>query len=127
MKILREGVAPLFARLLLSVIFVTSTISKLFSWSDNVSYVAAKLPVPRAMLLAALMIELLGSLCLILGFRARIAATVMLAYMIPVTLVFHSFMSTNFEKNLGIMGGLLMVAAYGSGRFSLSDPKPATA
>jgi len=127
MTILRDGIAPLAARLLLSVIFVTSTISKHFGWSDNVSYVATKLPVPRAMLLAALMVELLGSLCLILGFRARIAATVMFAYMIPVTFVFHTFMSTNFEKNLGIMGGLLMVAAYGSGSFSLRDPRPATA
>ena len=64
---------PLLARLLLSVIFVTGTISKFFDWSDNVSYVATKLPLPCAMLLAALLIELLGSLSLILGFRARIA------------------------------------------------------
>ena len=51
---------PLLARLLLSVIFVTSTINKFFGWSDNGSYVATKLPMPRAMLLAALLIELLG-------------------------------------------------------------------
>jgi uncharacterized membrane protein YphA (DoxX/SURF4 family) len=37
------------------------------------------------MLLAALLIELLGSLSLILGFGARIAAAIMFAYMIPVT------------------------------------------
>jgi len=56
------------------------------------------------MLLAALLIELLGALSLILGFRARIAAAIMFVYMIPVTFAFHTLMSTNFEKNLGVMG-----------------------
>ena len=45
----------------------------------------------------------------------------MFVYMIPVTFAFHTLMSTNFEKNLGIMGGLLMIAAYGSGIYSLND------
>jgi len=80
-----------------------------------------KLPMPRAMLLAALLIELLGSLSLILGLRAGIAAAIMFAYMIPVTFAFHTLMSTNFEKNLGITGGLMMIAAYRSGIHSLSD------
>lgn len=60
------------------------------------------------MLLAALLIELLGSLSWILGFRPRIATAIMLVYMIPVTFAFHTQMSTNFETNLRIMGGLLM-------------------
>ena len=65
------------------------------------------------------LIELLGSLSLILGFSR--AAAIMFVYMIPVTFAFHTLMSTNFAKNLGIMGGLLMIAAYGSGIDSLSD------
>jgi uncharacterized membrane protein YphA (DoxX/SURF4 family) len=36
-----------------------------------------------------------------------------------VTLIFHKFFSTQFQKNLGIMGGLLMVAVYGPGKFAL--------
>jgi uncharacterized membrane protein YphA (DoxX/SURF4 family) len=45
----------------------------------------------------------------------------MFVYMIPVTFAFHTLMAKNFEKNLGIMGGLLMIAAYGSGIDSLGD------
>jgi putative oxidoreductase len=63
----------------------------------------------------------LGSLSLIVGFGARIAASVMFLYLIPVNLLLHDFMSTQFEKNLGIMGGLLMIAAYGPGRISFSS------
>jgi len=45
----------------------------------------------------------------------------MFVYMIPVTFAFHTLMSTNFEKNLGIMCGVLMIAAYGSGIYALGD------
>jgi uncharacterized membrane protein YphA (DoxX/SURF4 family) len=52
---------------------------------------------------------------------ARIAASVMFLHLIPVTVLLHDFMSTQFEKNFGIMGGLLMIAAYGPGWISLSS------
>jgi len=118
---LTQGVIPLIGRLLLSVIFSTSAISKSFSWAGNVEYMSAKqLPLIPLFLAAALLIEALGSLCLITGFASRLAATVMFLYMIPVTFLLHDFMGTQFQKNLGIMGGLLMVAAFGPGRFALA-------
>jgi putative oxidoreductase len=120
-----EGIPPLLGRLLVGVIFVTSAISKSFGWNGNVEYMASKgLPLVPVLLAAALLIELLGSLALITGFAARIAASVMFLYMIPVTFLLHEFMSTNFEKNLGIMGGLLLIASYGPGKFSLGGRRP---
>jgi putative oxidoreductase len=109
-------VLPLIARLLISAIFVTSAISKFFGWEGNVQYMTSKhLTHVTILLSAALIVEALGSLSLIVGFGARIAASVMFLYLIPVTVLLHDFMSTQFEKNLGIMGGLLMIAAYGPG------------
>lgn len=122
MKLLTEALLPLIARLLISTIFVTSAISKSFGWGENVAYMASKHLTHVAILLgAALIVEALGSLSLIMGFGARIAASVMFLYLIPVTFLLHDFMSTQFEKNLGIMGGLLMIAAYGPGRLSLGS------
>jgi len=119
--VLRYGFLPLLGRLLLSVIFVTSTISKLYSWDSNVQYMASKHMTHIAVLLGtALIIEGLGSLSLISGFETRIAASILFLYLIPVTFLLHDFMSTQFEKNLGIMGGLLMLAANGPGRVSVS-------
>lgn len=74
------------------------------------------------LLATALLIELLGSICLITGLAARAAATVMFLYLVPVTFLLHEFMSTNFQKNVGIMGGLLMIAAMGPGNFALDSP-----
>jgi putative oxidoreductase len=118
---LTQGVIPLIGRLLLSVIFSTSAISKSFGWAGNVAYMSANhLPLIPPLLAAALLIEALGSLCLITGFASRLAATVMFLYMVPVTFLLHDFMGTQFQKNLGIMGGLLMVASFGPGRFALA-------
>lgn len=121
---LREGLLPLLGRVLLSVIFVTSTISKLFGWDGNVQYMASKHMAHIPVLLgAALIVEGLGSLSLITGYGTRVMALVLFLYLIPVTLLLHEFMSTQFEKNLAIMGGLLFVAAYGPGRWSLDGRK----
>jgi len=115
----RDG-AALSARLLLAVIFFTSSIAKIGSWSGNVEYVRSHhVPLPSIALAAALAVELATWISLATGFGARPAAAVGFLYMIPVTFVFHSFFSTSFQKNLGIMGGLLMVAAFGPGAFAL--------
>ena len=122
MSIFRDAVFPLVGRLLLSVIFATSAISKMFSWSVNVDYVHSKgLPMVTLLLAAALVIELLGSLSLITGYFSRTASLVMLFYLIVVTTFLHRFMSTDFQKNLGIMGGLLLLAACGPGTLALGN------
>ena len=115
-----QGAISLLARWLISVIFVTSAYSKIFGWSVNVEYMHSKhMPAAALLLAAALVVEAVGSVCLITGFGARIAATVMFFYMIPVTFLLHEFMSVNFQKNLALMGGLLMIAAFGPGGIAL--------
>jgi len=115
-----QGAISLLARWLISIIFATSAYSKIFGWSANIEYMHSKhMPAVAALLAAALVIEAAGSFCLITGFAARIAATVMFFYMIPVTFLLHEFMSVNFQKNLGVMGGLLLIAAFGPGRIAL--------
>jgi len=122
MAVFRGAVFPLVGRLLLSVIFATSAISKMFGWSGNVGYMHSKgLPMVTLLLAVALVIELIGSLSLITGYYSRTAALVMFFYLIVVTAFLHRFMSTDFQKKLGIMGGLLMVAAYGPGRVALGQ------
>lgn len=125
-----ERIMPLVGRILISVIFLLSGIMKLANFSGSVAFAASKgLPLANVMLAGALAVEILGALCLILGFQTRIAALIMFLYLIPTTLIFQNFwvlqgamrgdMQIHFLKNLAIMGGLLMVAAYGPGKLSL--------
>jgi putative oxidoreductase len=103
---------------------------KIFGWSGQAAYMASKgMTFVTPLLAAALAIEALGSLLLILGFRAHPAAAVMFIYLGIVSVRMHAFWAmtgmaagqneTHFFKNLGMMGGLLMIAVYGVGTWSI--------
>jgi putative oxidoreductase len=128
---LRHPVIPLAGRLMITYIFATSGIAKVFSWSDNVLYMSTRhLPMIPVLLAIATVVELAGSVCLITGYQVRIAAFVMFLYTTAVTLLFHNYWAaasaamagiqeTHFRKNLAIMGGLLMLAYSGPGKWAL--------
>lgn len=109
--------------------FLLALNGKIFGWSGQEAYMAAHgMTFVAPLLAAALAIEAIGSVCLITGVRARAAAAVMFVYLGIVSLRLHDFWNrggvssmsaTEFFKNLGIMGGLLMIAAYGPGAWSL--------
>jgi len=128
---LSHPVVPLIGRLLMTYIFATSGIAKIFDWSGNIAYMSTRhLPFTPLLLAAALVIEVGGSLCLITGFWARWAAAILFVYLLLVTVLFHNYWAfsgmsagmqeTHFRKNLAIMGGLLMLAAYGPGRWAVA-------
>ena len=123
---------PFVGRLLIVYIFATSGIAKVFGWQANVQYVSTRhLPMVPLLLVLAALIEIGGSICLIIGYRAREAGMVMFLYMIPLTVLFHNYwvasgmlagaQETHFRKNLAIMGGLLMLAYAGPGRWSVGE------
>lgn len=71
----------------------------------------------------------LGSILVLIGYRASFGAFLLLSYWIPVTLIVHSFWndpaevrrmeSIHFMKNIAIVGGLLSVLVNGSGKISI--------
>jgi putative oxidoreductase len=87
------------------------------------------LPLIPMLLAVAMVIEVAGSVCLVTGYRARIAAFVMFWYTAAVTVLFHNYWAssemmaamqeTHFRKNLAIMGGLLMLVYSGPGKWVL--------
>jgi len=132
--VLSTAVFPFIARLFISAIFVQGALGKMMEWTGQASYMQShKLPTQliAPMLAIALVIEAAGVLCLILGWQARAAAFIMFIYLGVVSVLLHNFwaaqgasaggMQTQFLKNLGIMGGLLMIAANGPGRWSVNE------
>jgi putative oxidoreductase len=127
---LDHPVVPLLGRLMMMYIFATSGIAKVFGWSGNVDYMSTRhLPMIPVLLAVATVIELAGSVCLVTGYQARVAAFVMFLYTTAVTVLFHNYWAANagmagmqethFRKNLAIMGGLLMLAYCGPGKWAL--------
>src|SRR5215472_9034461 len=129
---LEHPVIPLMGRLMNTYIFATSGIAKAFSWAETVRYMGTRhLPMIPVLLAIAMVIELAGSVCLITGYQARIAAFVMFLYTTAVTVIFYNYWAatgmsagiqeTQFRKNLAIMGGLFVLAYSGPGKWALGE------
>ncbi|WP_248919729.1 DoxX family protein [Pseudomonas entomophila] len=120
----------LLARLLLMILFVLSGWSKLTGFEGTVAYMTS-LGAPAPMLAAtiAVIMELLVGILLILGFYTRPLALLLALFVLGTALLGHPFWNmvdpersanmTQFLKNLSIIGGLLVLAVSGPGRFSL--------
>jgi len=122
---------PLVGRILLAAIFLMSGIGKIGGFAGTAGYMASKgLPMVEVLLAITIVIEIGAALMLILGYKARLGAAALLLWMIPVTFIFHNFWAMPadqqmiqqimFMKNLGLMGGMLYIMAFGSGPMSLA-------
>ena len=127
---LSTGLLPFTARVLICAIFVQGAFGKITGWSGQAEYMASHgMRFIPPLLAAALVIEVLGVIALLTGFQARAAALIMFVYLGIVSVMLHNFWAlsgmsagagqTAFLKNVGIMGGLLMVSAFGPGRWAL--------
>ncbi len=116
---------PLIARVLLGAIFLMSGISKITGFEGTQEHMAAHgIPLTAVALVGAIVFEIVGGLSVILGLWARAGAVALVLFLIPATLIFHTDFGDQtqmimFLKNLSIMGGLLLVTAYGSGDYSV--------
>lgn len=116
----------LIGRVLMGLIFMMSGIHKIADPQGTQQFMAAMgITTATTFLYAgAVVIEVAGGLSLWLGVWAKWGATVLIVFMIPTTLIFHTNFgdqnqTIHFLKNLSMMGGLLYVAIYGSGRLSV--------
>ena len=128
------GIVPLIGRILLSAVFIIAGFGKITGFSGEEMFVASKhLPLPAVALGIALVIELVGGLAILAGFYTRFTAWIVFLYMIPTTFLFHNFWAMqgadrlnntlHFEKNLAIMGGLLILATFGPGSMSVDGAR----
>ena len=126
-----QNTAALVGRIMLALIFITSGFGKIGGFEGTVGYIASKhLPLPQVGAIIAIVCELGGGLLLAVGFKARWAALVLAIFTLAAGILFHNYWDLtdaaqkmanqiNFWKNIAISGGMLMVFAFGPGRYSL--------
>lgn len=122
--------AALVGRVLLALMFVIAGVGKIGGFEGTVGYIASKgLPLPAVLAAGTVALEIVGGLALIAGFKARWAALALAAFTLLATVLFHNYWAMPaeqqyvqqlmFMKNLGVAGGMLMLFAFGPGRFSI--------
>lgn len=120
-----SSIASATGRVLLSQIFIISGLSKVANPAGTISYIqSVGAPLPELAYALALMVELGLGLALLVGYRTRLAAAGIAIFTLAAAFMFHNQLGDQiqqimFLKNLTIVGGLLMVMAFGAGGFSL--------
>ncbi|MBB1631534.1 DoxX family protein [Cupriavidus sp. UME77] len=118
------GVAVL-GRVLISAIFLLSGASKLAAPAAMIGYIqSVGLPLPQVALAIAIVVEVVGGIALVLGYRTRLVAAILAVFSVATALAFHANLADqnqfiHFFKNIAMAGGLLQIVVYGAGRFSL--------
>ncbi len=120
----------LVSRILLSWIFLYSGARKVFAFQQTEAFMTgAGMHMAALFLVLAILFEIGGGLSVLLGYYPRLGALALILFLIPTTLVFHrdfavAGQSTQFIKNVAIIGGLFAILAAGGGEYSLRKAKP---
>lgn len=126
----------LMGRILLAALFLPAGLSKLSGFEGTVGYIASVgLPFASVAAAVAIAVEILGSVALLVGFQTRMAAAVLAVFTIVASFFFHAFWAAApeqafmqqllFFKNIGVIGGLLLLVSSGAGAWSLDAKKEA--
>jgi len=131
-----QNALALIGRVLLAWLFIPAGWAKVTGFAGTVGYIASKgVPFPEVCAALAVAAELGLGLALLVGFKARWAALGLAVFVAVITPIFHNYWAVPeaqqmmqrqaFNKNLAIVGGLLVVTAFGAGALSLDGRKRA--
>lgn len=117
-------------RALIALLFIPAGFGKIAGFAGAAGYIASKgVPFPELCAAAAVAVELGLGLLLLVGWQTRWSALAIAFFTLVITVIFHNFWSVPAEqvmqqqqaffKNIGVIGGLLTIAAWGAGSWSL--------
>jgi putative oxidoreductase len=99
--------------------------------NQTIGYAASQ-GVPLAWIAVPLsgVLAIAGGLSILLGYRTKLGAWLIVLFLIPVTLMLHKFWTVQdpmmaqiqmilFMKNVSMLGGALLISQFGAGPFSL--------
>lgn len=120
-----KDMALLVGRILIAALFLIVFYNSVRNIAGTTGYLASLgMPAPGTAVYLKLAIELLGGLAILVGWQTRLAALVLIVFMVVATLFAHlNFADGNqmnhFLKNVAIIGGLLALYVSGPGAQSV--------
>ncbi len=125
-----RGLITVVGRVLLCAIFFASAVGQIIPHFNDVAAMmeAQGIPAAKVLLVAAIVCLIVGSLSVVVGYKARLGAFLLLAFLAVASYYFHNFWAVEeaqrqmqfgqFMKNLSMMGAMLMIIANGPGPMS---------
>ena len=120
-----QAFSALLGRLFLAMIFIQSGLSKMSDYAATQDYMDA-MGVSSALLPLVIVLEVVGGIAIVIGFKARLVALAMAGFSLLSALLFHTNFSDETQtimlmKNIAIAGGFLMIVAHGAGAYALDN------
>jgi len=128
-----RGLLSVLARLMIAAIFLLSAVGNKIPKFDAVAAMmeGKGIPQPKILLAGAIAFLILGGLSIVLGYKARLGALLLLVFLGAATYYFHDFRKAapeqqqaemiQFMKNLALMGTMVFLLANGTGPWSLDN------
>ena len=120
-----NNASTLVGRVLIAVMFILSGYGKIGGYEGTQGYMES-LGVPGLLLPAAIAVELLGGIAVLVGYQTKFAAILLGGFTFLTAIIFHSDFSQqmemiNFMKNLAISGGFLLLFVHGPGKWAMNS------
>ena len=117
----------LIGRILISALFFISAYNKIFSIDGSMSWMEG-FGVPGFLLYPAIALEIILPLCIVLGYKARVAASLLAIFCLATAFIFHldfidPIQKIAFLKNIALAGGFLFIVANGTKDWSVDKKK----
>ena len=113
-------------RIFLSLLFLVEGVKKLFFFQEETKMYMEDYGVPEILFLPSTFLEIIFPILIIIGFKTRFCASIMVIFTITVSLIFHVDFNNQmqlvaFLKNMSIAGGFLIVVANNNRSFSIDN------
>ena len=117
------NVLDLLGRILISALFLINGVFKISNYDGSVDWMES-FGVPGILIIPAIMLEIIGPIMIIVGYKAKIAAGFLSLFCILTAVIFHNDFSdqiqfTSFLKNIALAGGFLFIVVNGTKEFSI--------
>ena len=117
------NILDLVARILISALFLLNGIFKISNYDGTVGWMEG-FGIPGILIIPAIILEIVGPILIILGYKAKIAAGFLSLFCIATAIIFHNDFSDqmqlgSFLKNIALAGGFLFIFINGTKDFSL--------
>ena len=117
------NILDLVARILISALFLLNGVFKISNYDGTVGWMEG-FGIPGILIIPAIILEIVGPILIILGYKAKIAAGLLSIFCIATAVIFHNdFLDQmqlgSFLKNIALAGGFLFIFINGTKDFSL--------
>jgi putative oxidoreductase len=118
-----DGIIQLAGRIMLALIFILAGFGKIQDPAGTAGFMQS-MGVPGALVWPTILLEILGGICVAVGFKTRYAAFALAAFSVLAAVLFHRDFSQQmqmilFLKNIAMAGGLLLLATSARTAFSV--------